>query len=82
MTAAPATIAIALPPLSPLLPDALVLAVVTVGVLLVAVVCGTPGDSGLPGPCASEAAVAPNVKEPRIAASAAEPVISERLSST
>jgi len=75
-------IASALAPLSPLEPDADVVAV-TAGVVVVGVdvTCGTPGESGPPGPWASDAGAAPSAQPMRIAANAPDAARNERRSS-
>ncbi len=85
ITNAPTTIAIALPLLSPLLPDELVVTLVIVGVAVVVtlgVLCGMPGDSGLPIPWARAAGAQPSAQPTMTVASAPKPAVDERLPNT
>ncbi len=81
ITIAPAAIAIALALLSPLLPDVVVVALVTVGAAVVVTVgvAGTPGESGLANPCARAAGVMPSAQPASAAASAPTVAVEKRL---
>jgi len=78
---APIAIAIALALLSPLPPELVVVAFVTVGVAVVVTVgAGTPGESGLPGPCATAVVGHPKSAQlGRATASTASVAVEKRL---
>ena len=81
-TTAPTAIAIAPALLRPLVPDVVVVTLVTAGagaVVTVGVVSGTPGDRGLLGPCARAVGAAPSAQPAKAAASAPNAAVEKRL---